>query len=238
MSIALLTVAIVLILLSATWRNLSSDSEPALARRDRRTQVRGRLVPLLCCAVALFAMFGAISNQFPLMLKLRGFDESVLGLLVSFSALGGILGSALPLREAHERIGMGALVIPALASAGAFIAIGGIFRLPLYPAHFLLDAAFFTTGILSARFRIGCQIYIAQCLAKDVAGATATLQSSTMLALFIAPFGGALVTSYLSASNVFFVLGTFAALVLCATALVFRDKPGRVAVHVVEHAPD
>jgi MFS family permease len=135
-------------------------------------------------------MSAAINNQFPVMLRERGFDASVLGLFVSCAALGGVSGSLLP----------------------------------LYSAHFLLAGAFVITGLVGARLRIRCRMYLARHFPSNVAGASATLQSGTMLAQFLAPLGGALLTTYLTASNVFLILGVTTAIGLGSVFVILHRK--------------
>ncbi len=184
----------------------------------------GPLLPLLCCMVLTVAMSAAINNQFPLMLRERGFDASVLGLLVSCAAFGGVSGSLLPLREQAGQTGPSSVFAPAILSAGMFVVIGAIFRLPLYSAHFLLAGAFVITGLVGARLRIRCRMYLARHYPSNVAGASATLQSGTMLAQFLAPLGGALLTTYLTASNVFMMLGMATAIGLGSVFVILHRK--------------
>ncbi len=225
LSLSLIASAILLLLFSAPWRVQFNHHAAEETRRATRMKPWGPLFPLLYCAVILFSMSSAINNQFPLMLKMNGFRESLLGLLVSASALGGILGSALPMRNQKKATGVGSLVRTAMATAVLFIAIGGIFRLPLYPSQCLLTGAFFGTGLLSARFQIGCRIYISRQCSETVAQACTTMQSCSMLARFVAPFGGALLINYLTVSDVFVVLGTSAGCMLLVGSVVFRRAP-------------
>jgi hypothetical protein len=222
LSMILLAAAMGLMLLSASGRAETSPDhvKPVAAR----VQLNGVLRPLLCCMMITVAMSAAINNQFPLMLRERGFDVSELGLLVSCSALGGVLGSLLPLRV---RAGLGSVLAPAFLSAGIFVVIGILFRLPLYLAHFLLAGAFLATGLIGARLRIHARMYLARHFPSNVAGASAALQSGTLLAQFLAPCGGAVLTSCLTASNVFVILGVTTAAALGAVGLVFyRNEAG------------
>ncbi|WP_027803798.1 MFS transporter [Paraburkholderia dilworthii] len=189
-----------------------------------KTRLDGPLLPLLCCMTLTVAMSAAINNQFPLMLRERGFDASVLGLLVSCAALGGVSGSLLPVREQSDQTGLSSVFAPAILSAGIFVVIGAIFRLPLYPAHFLLGGAFLITGLVGARLRIRCRMYLARHFPSNVAGASATLQSGTMLAQFLAPCGGAVLTTYLTASIVFLILGVTTAIGLGSVCVVLHRR--------------
>lgn len=226
LSIAMILAAIVLISLSTSWRAQAGDEQQHQNQKAEPAKIQGALAPLLWCATIVFAMSAAINNQFPLMLKMHGFEGSVLGLLVSCAAIGGMAGSALPVRNERGHNGLYRLLIPALMSASAFVAIGGIFRIPLYPAHFLLAAAFFVTGLVGAHFKVNCRIYIAQRIPTDVAGASARLQSRAMLAQFLAPCGGAVLTSHLSGSNVFISLGISAVVGLCLVWWLFVPAGG------------
>lgn len=118
---------------------------------------------------------------------------------------------------------VGSLLGLCIASAGGFIAMGAIFRLPPHTATYLLGCAFFGTGLIGARFRIACRLYISQHCPDTIASAGATLQSYTMLTQFIAPCGGALLAAFLSTSTVFFVLGATAVVLLSAGSLYFRS---------------
>jgi hypothetical protein len=219
-SMILIAAAMGLILLSASWRVAANpdSAKPAAAK----TRLTGPLLPLLCCMTLTVAMSAAINNQFPLMLRERGFDVSVLGLLVSCAALGGVGGSLLPVRSQADQPGFGSVFVPAAMSAGVFIVIGLIFRLPLHCAHFLLAGAFLATGLIGARLRIRARMYLAGHFPSNVAGASAALQSGTMLAQFLAPCGGAVLTTWLQASDVFVVLGVTTALGLGTAAILFR----------------
>jgi hypothetical protein len=222
LSMILIAAAMVLMLLSASGQG---NTRPGIVKpRASKTRIAGPLVPLLCCMTLTVAMSAAINNQFPLMLRERGFDVSVLGLLVSCAALGGVLGSVLPFRARTDHARLGLVIVPAFLSAGIFVVIGMIFRLPLVAAHFLLAGAFFATGLVGARFRIHARMYIASHFQSNVAGASAALQSSTMLAQFLAPCGGALLTTWLTASNVFVILGVTTAVGLGVVAVAFRSN--------------
>lgn len=227
LSMILIAAAIGLMLLSAGGQieTCPANVNPVTVK----TRLDGPLLPLLCCMTLSVAMSAAINNQFPLMLRERGFDASVLGLLVSCAALGGVWGSLLPLREQAGQIDLSSVFAPAILSAGIFVVIGAIFRLPLYCAHFLLAGAFLITGLIGARLRIRCRMYLARHFPSNVAGASATLQSGTMLAQFLAPCGGAALTTYLTASSVFVILGVSTAIGLGAVGIILQRKvPARI----------
>lgn len=194
-----------------------------------KTTLAETLLPLLVCASIGAALGAAVNNQFPLMLKRQGFDPSELGIVVSCSALGGMLGSLLPMGRNANRAGMVALVAPAMATCCVFIAIGVIFRLPIGPASVLLCAAFLATGMAGARFRIATRMFIARHLSDQVAGASARLQSAGMLAQFLAPCFGAVMVSRLSASATFLTLGIVAAAGQLVAAAVFGKEGHRHA---------
>jgi MFS family permease len=228
-SLVFIAAAIVMMLASASHaKALAAASTEKAAARAR---FGGPIMPLLLCVSIYFALAAAVNNQFPLMLRNQGFDKSVLGILVSCSALGGVLGSLLPMRRDAKQAGLGALLTPAFASCVLFIAVGGIFRLPLRPAELMLAAAFFATGFAGARFRVECRLFIARRLADQVASASAALQSAGMCMQFVAPCIGAVLTSLLSTSHVFIVLGSFSAACLVAVAVCFARQP-----HTVEQA--
>ena len=187
-------------------------------------RLTGAILPLLLCVGIYFALAAAVNNQFPLMLRNQGFDKSVLGIVVSCAALGGVLGSLLPTGRNAGRAGLGALLAPAFVSCAVFVAIGGIFRLPLRPAGWLLALAFFATGLMGARFRVECRLFIARRLADQVASASAALQSAGMFVQFVAPCVGAVLTCMLSTSDVFIVLGCIAAACLASVALHFGKQ--------------
>lgn len=224
LSMFLIAAAMGLMSLSASSNQIetaSANTHPVSVK----TRLDGPLLPLLCCMVLTVVMSSAINNQFPLMLRERGFDASLLGVLVSCAALGGVSGSLLPLREQTDGSGLGSVLAPAILSAVVFIVIGAVFRLPLHPARFLLGASFLATGLLGARLRIRCRLYLARHRANNVAGASAALQSGTLLAQFLAPCGGALLTTYLTAGNVFVILGVSTALGLAVVGMIFsRDS--------------
>jgi predicted MFS family arabinose efflux permease len=233
-SIVFIAAAIVMMLASAS----RAKTAPAASTSDTgkaapRVRFGGPIMPLLLCVGIYFALAAAVNNQFPLMLRNQGFDKSVLGILVSCSALGGVLGSLLPMGRNAKQAGLGTLLAPAFASCALFIAIGGIFRLPLRPAELMLASAFFATGLAGARFRVECRLFIARRLADQVAGASATLQSAGMCMQFVAPCIGAVLTSLLSTSDVFIVLGGFSAVCLAVVAMRFGKQP-----HTVEPAAE
>jgi predicted MFS family arabinose efflux permease len=221
-SIVLIAVAIAL-MLAAAWRDHAASTVAAV--RDRQAAPRARfsgpIVPLLLCVGIYFALAAAINNQFPLMLKHHGFDKSLLGIVVSCSALGGMLGSLLPTGRNARQAGLSALLAPAFATCAVFIAIGGIFRLPLHSAALMLAVAFFATGLVGARFKVECRSFIARRLADQVASASAALQSAGLCMQFIAPCFGAVLTSLLSTSDVFIVLGGIAMACLAAVGISF-----------------
>ena len=231
-SIVFIAAAVVMMLLATPAAKamlpVAATPEGQAAPRARLT---GAILPLLLCVGIYFALAAAVNNQFPLMLRNQGFDKSVLGIVVSCAALGGVLGSLLPMGRNSERAGLGALLAPALVSCAVFVAIGGIFRLPLRPAEWLLALAFFATGFMGARFRVECRLFIARRLADQVASASAALQSAGMFVQFIAPCVGAILTSMLSTSDVFIVLGCIAAACLALVALHFGKQQ-----HVAELA--
>ena len=231
-SIVFIAAAVVMMLLATpaakTVLPVAAAPEGQAAPRARLT---GAILPLLLCVGIYFALAAAVNNQFPLMLRNQGFDKSVLGIVVSCAALGGMLGSLLPMGRNAERAGLGALLAPALVSCAVFVAIGGIFRLPLRPAECLLALAFFATGLMGARFRVECRLFIARRLADQVASASAALQSAGMFVQFIAPCVGAILTSMLSTSDVFIVLGCIAAACLALVAFHFGKQQ-----HVAELA--
>jgi len=225
-SIAFICGAIVMMLASAPHSKALPAASPEKAAE--RVRFRGPIMPLLLCVGIYFALSAAVNNQFPLMLRNQGFDKSVLGILVSCSALGGVLGSLLPTGRKAKQAGLGALLTPALACCALFIAVGGIFRLPLRPAELMLAAAFFATGLVGARFKVECRLFIARRLANQVAGASAALQSAGMCMQFVAPGIGAVLTSLLSTSDVFIVLGSFSAACLVSVAMYFARRPHTV----------
>ncbi|MGF7131299.1 putative MFS family arabinose efflux permease [Paraburkholderia sp. EB58] len=224
-SIVLIAAAIILMLASASNGKAASS---VLAAPDeqavQRAPFSGPIVPLLLCVGIYFALAAAVNNQFPLMLKNHGFDKSVLGIVVSCSALGGVLGSLLPMGRNAQQAGLGALLAPAFVTCAVFIAIGGIFRMPLHPAGLMLAIAFFATGLVGARFRVESRLFIARRLADQVAGASAALQSAGMFMQFIAPCFGAVLTSLLSTSDVFVTLGAVAMACLAGVGVCF-GKP-------------
>jgi predicted MFS family arabinose efflux permease len=224
-SIVLIAAAIILMLASASNGKAASS---VLAAPDeqavQRAPFSGPIVPLLVCVGIYFALAAAVNNQFPLMLKNHGFDKSVLGIVVSCSALGGVLGSLLPMGRNAQQAGLGALLAPAFVTCAVFIAIGGIFRMPLHPAGLMLAIAFFATGLVGARFRVESRLFIARRLADQVAGASAALQSAGMFMQFIAPCFGAVLTSLLSTSDVFVTLGAVAMACLAGVGVCF-GKP-------------
>jgi hypothetical protein len=224
-SIVFIAAAIVLMLASAS--NGKAASSVPVARDEQaapRAPFSGPIVPLLLCVGIYFALAAAVNNQFPLMLKNHGFDKSLLGIVVSCSALGGVLGSLLPMGRNARQAGLAALLAPAFMTCAVFIAIGGIFRLPLHPAGLMLAIAFFATGLVGARFRVESRLFIARRLADEVAGASAALQSAGMFMQFIAPCFGAVLTSLLSTSDVFITLGAVAMACLAAVGVYF-GKP-------------
>lgn len=222
-SIVFIAAAIALMVASAA--RIQETPETATQDAAPRAAFTGAIVPLLLCVAISFALGAAVNNQFPLMLRNQGFDRSVLGIVVSCSALGGMLGSLLPTGRVEQRAGLGALLLPAFVTSGVFVAMGGIFRLPLWPGEFLLAIAFFLTGIVGARFRIECRLFIARRLANQVASASAALQSTGMFMQFVAPCFGAVLTSLLSAGDVFVVLGGMSALGLAAVAMRYGKEP-------------
>ncbi len=199
----------------------ANDSEALPQRAFTRA-----IAPLLLCAGIVSALRAAVNNPFPLMLKHQGFAPSVLGFVVSCAALGGVLGSLIPTgRREETRSGIAALLMPGLAICATFVAIGGIFRLPTAPGAIFLGIAFFASGFAGARLRVGCRMFIARRLSDQVAGAGATLQSTTLFVSFVAPCIGALLMSCVSTSHVFVVLGSVSALCLAGVALYFgRDE--------------
>lgn len=223
--VSLVFIAAAIVLMVASAARIQEAPEPATEDPTPRPAFTGAIVPLLLCVGISFALGAAVNNQFPLMLRNQGFDKSVLGIVVSCSALGGMLGSLLPMGRAAQRANLGALLLPAFVTSCAFVAIGGIFRLPLRPGEFLLAIAFFLTGIVGARFRIECRLFIARRLADQVASASAALQSTGMLMQFVAPCFGALLTSLVSTSDVFVVLGGVSALCLAAVAVHYGKQP-------------
>jgi predicted MFS family arabinose efflux permease len=224
-SIVLIAAAIILMLASASNGKAASS---VLAAPDeqavQRAPFSGPIVPLLLCVGIYFALAAAVNNQFPLMLKNHGFDKSVLGIVVSCSALGGVLGSLLPMGRNAQQAGLGALLAPAFVTCAVFIAIGGIFRMPLHPAGLMLAIAFFATGLVGARFRVESRLFIARSLTDEVAGASAALQSAGMFMQFIAPCFGAVLTSLLSTSDVFITLGAVAMACLAAVGVCFGKQ--------------
>lgn len=237
-SMIFIAAAIVLMLLSSSTHDNAAMGDAPTAEAAPRARFTGPIMPLLLCVGIYFALSAAINNQFPLMLKNLGFDKSVLGILVSCSALGGVLGSLLPIGQNGERSGVAALVVPALVTCGVFIAIGGIFQLPLRPAEALLALAFFATGLVGARFRVKCRMFIARRLSDQVASASAALQSAGMLMQFIAPCIGAVLTTCLSTSEVFVVLGLTCAAGLVVVALRFGKREDAVSPAVTGAVSD
>jgi predicted MFS family arabinose efflux permease len=225
-SIMLIAAAILLTLASAPNAKAATTAVPEApdAQAPPRARFTGPIMPLLLCAGIYFALAAAVNNQFPLMLKNHGFDKSVLGIVVSCSALGGVLGSLLPMGRNAQQAGLGALLAPAFVTCAVFIAIGGIFRMPLHPAGLMLAIAFFATGLVGARFRVESRLFIARRLADQVAGASAALHSAGMFMQFIAPCFGAVLTSLLSTSDVFVTLGAVAMACLAGVGVCF-GKP-------------
>ncbi len=219
-SLILIAMAIVLMLKSAASENRPHETEAATTISTRR--FTGPVLPLLLCVGICFALAGAVNNQFPLMLKNQGFDKSVLAMVVSCAALGGVLGSLLPNRQRATHSDLGRLLIPAFVTCVVFIAMGEIFRMPLHPAVFLLGVAFFSTGLVGARFRVSCRMYIARRLPDQVASVSATLQSIGLFVQFVAPCVGAVMTSEMSNSQVFFALGCAATAALVGVAVAFN----------------
>jgi predicted MFS family arabinose efflux permease len=238
-SIVLIAAAIVLMLASAPNGNAAATTAPTARdeQAPQRARFTGPIVPLLLCVGIYFALAAAVNNQFPLMLKEHGFNQSVLGIVVSCSALGGVLGSLLPMGRNAREAGLGALIAPAFVTCAVFIAIGGIFRLPLRPAGLMLAIAFFATGLVGARFKVECRLFIARRLADQVAGASAALQSAGMLMQFIAPCFGAVLTSLLSTSDVFIVLGGVTMACLAAVGVRF-GKQQRTTAPAAAALPD
>ena len=226
--VSLVFIAAAIVLMAASAARVQATPEAAGKDTAPRATFTGAIVPLLLCVGISFALGAAINNQFPLMLRNQGFDKSVLGIVVSCSALGGMLGSLLPTARPAQREGLGALLLPVFVTSGVFVAMGGIFRLPLRPAELLLAMAFFATGFVGARFRIECRLFIARRLANQVASASAALQSTGMFMQFVAPCFGAVLTSILSTSEVFIVLGGISSLCLAAVAMRYGKEPRSV----------
>jgi predicted MFS family arabinose efflux permease len=231
-SMVFIAVAIALILASSPTSQAAQAKHGAHAthapqqeQAAPRATFAGAIVPLLLCMGIYCALAAAVNNQVPLMLRNHGFDKALLGIVVSCSALGGMLGSLLPMGRKAQQAGLGALLAPALTTSVIFIAMGGIFRMPLRPGEWMLAAAFFATGLVGARFRIECRLFIARRLADQVASASAALQSAGMFMQFIAPCFGAVLTSLLTTSEVFITIGSVAALSLIAVGVRFdRQK--------------
>jgi MFS family permease len=229
-SMVCIAAAMVLILTAASNRTAALAAPAERSKQAApRTRLSGTILPLLLCVGIYSALAAAVNNQFPLMLRNQGFDKSVLGIVVSCSALGGVLGSLLPMGRNAGRAGFSALLMPAFVSCTVFVAIGGIFRLPLQPGEWLLALAFFATGLVGARFRVECRLFIARRLADQVASASAALQSAGMFVQFIAPCFGAVLTSLLSTSEVFIVLGSVAGASLAAVAIRFGKQQQHTA---------
>lgn len=226
--VSLVFIAAAIVLMAASAARVQATPEAAGKDTAPRATFTGAIVPLLLCVGISFALGAAINNQFPLMLRNQGFDKSVLGIVVSCSALGGMLGSLLPTARAAQGAGLAALLLPVFVTSGVFVAMGGIFRLPLRPAELLLAMAFFATGFVGARFRIECRLFIARRLANQVASASAALQSTGMFMQFVAPCFGAVLTSILSTSEVFIVLGGISSLCLAAVAMRYGKEPRSV----------
>lgn len=224
-SIVFIAAAIVMMLASASHAKAApAASTESAGNAAAAVRYGGPIMPLLLCVGIYFALAAAVNNQFPLMLRNQGFDKSVLGILVSCSALGGVLGSSLPMGRHAKQAGLSALLAPAFATCALFIAMGGFFRLPLRPAELMLAAAFFATGLAGARFKVECRLFIARRLADQVARASAALQSAGMFMQFVAPCIGAVLASLLSTSDVFIVLGGFSAACLAAVAMRFGKQ--------------
>ena len=235
--VSVVFIAAAIVMMAASASRIQEPHEAADRNAAPRATYSRAIVPLLLCVGISSALGAAITNQFPLMLRNQGFDKSVLGIVVSCSALGGILGSLLPMRRAAQHAGVGALLLPAFVTSGVFVAMGGIFRLPLRPGELLLAMAFFATGIVGARFRIECRLFIARRFASQVASASAALQSTGMFMQFVAPCFGALLTSLLSTSKVFFVLGSLSSFCLAAVAMRY-GKESRPAEPTPGIVPD
>jgi hypothetical protein len=101
----------------------------------------------------------------------------------------------------------------------------------------MLAIAFFATGLVGARFRVECRLFIARRLADQVAGASAALQSAGMLMQFIAPCFGAVLAGLLRTSDVFIVFGSVAMACLASVAVCFR-KPQRTTGPATAALPD
>lgn len=196
-------------------------AEVVASEAPARTSVRSTLAPLLACFAVTTAVGGAVNNQFPLMLRNQGFDPSVLGVVVSAAAIGGVLGSLLYPSRANARVGLRNLVVPSIATCLMFIAMGIVFRMPLTIASALLACAFFGTGLVGSRFRVASRLFISEQLNGHVSSATTTLQSAGLLTQFFAPFLGALLTSHLTNSGVFLLLGIGGTIAIAGVALYF-----------------
>ena len=226
-SIVLIAAAILLMLASAPNGKAAATTAPPAPgeQAPQRARFAGPIVPLLLCVGIYFALAAAVNNQFPLMLKNHGFNQSVLGIVVSCSALGGMLGSLLPMGRNAREAGLGALHCTRACH---------VYRVHRHWRNLL-------AAVASGRVDAGDCFLRDRPRRRSVSGSSAgcsspgvsrirsrapgaSLQSAGMLMQFIAPCFGAVLTSLLSTSDVFIVLGAVAMVCLATVGVRFGKQ--------------
>ncbi|WP_321846919.1 MFS transporter [Paraburkholderia bannensis] len=185
------------------------------------------IFPLLVYVSVYALLVFSVNNQFPLILKNQSFGKSALGLLVSASAFGGVVGN-LNFLKRHRKTDidnntlLGMLKL-GLTSSIIFIYIGLAFHFKPFVSEPLLFLGFASTGFVGSRFAIARNSYITSRYESNVANATARVQSAQLFCQFSAPLLGATLVNKLTTSMLFCGIGLCAALAYLVAAFLAND---------------
>lgn len=183
------------------------------------------------CVLVQSAVLGSYDSLLSLLLKESGFDSTVFGLIVSATALGGIIAGFIFPRVYPSRIAL-CTTLSLLAFGLAIVVVGMTPRTPALSSLWLLMSLFFIAGIAygltSQGFAITMQKY---CALSHLGSVSATVRSLTLSLMIVAPILGAWLVDFLSVSGVLIFSGLVATLACCALHLKYRK-------HYVVQEPD
>jgi MFS family permease len=186
------------------------------------------ILPLLAYTSVYALLVFSVNNQFPLILKNQSFGKSALGLLVSASAFGGVIGNLNSLKRQRSAMTdnnrLSSMLRLGLMSSIIFIYIGLAFLFKPAVSEPLLFIGFLGTGFVGSRFAVARNSYITSRYESQVANATARVQSVQLFCQFVAPLLGAMLVEKLATSTLFCTIGLCAALAFLVAAYQANDS--------------
>ncbi|MDC6129629.1 MFS transporter [Burkholderia gladioli] len=185
-----------------------------------------QITPLLIYTAVYALLVFSVNNQFPLILKNESFDKSVLGVLVSSSAFGGVVGNLQILNRRRtsdvENTTLSGMLWAGLVSSVLFIYIGVVFLFRPSMSELVLAIGFWGTGFSASRFAVARNFYISSRFSTQVANVTARVQSVQLTCQFVAPLMGAILVEKFTPPALFFVIGICAAAAYSSVAIRMR----------------